>query len=72
MKNKLKNKVKEIHLPMKWNVALDKFEPVLPLRKGNSKEVIKRKRNKWAFWFILILIILYLLEILVVYIINKY
>ena len=55
---------------MKWNVALGKFEPELPLRKGKSKEFVKRKRNKWAFWFIVILIIFYLLEILFVFIIK--
>ncbi len=70
MKKTKKLKLKE--LPMEFNPGLSKYEPVLPLRKGKSQEVVKRKRNKWAFWFIIILLMLYLLEILVVYIVNKY
>jgi hypothetical protein len=49
MKNK---KTKEISLPMEFNPMLNKFEPVLPLRKNSLK--IERKRNWWAFWYLVI------------------
>jgi len=63
MKNKSK-KVKEISLPMKFNPGLSKFEPELPLRKSKTKEVVERKRNWWAFWYIVIEILLFALFVL--------
>jgi len=46
-----KTKVKEINLPMKFNPGLEKYEPVLPLRKVN-------KKIKIEWWVIIALMIL--------------
>ncbi len=49
-------KLKQINLPMEFNPMLNKFEPVLPVRKGSLKK--ERKRNWWAFWYIVISIVI--------------
>lgn len=64
----MKKKTKYIQLPMKFNPGLNKFEPDLPLRKRSIK--IERKKNNWAFWYIVIFSILLSLELL--YIIISY
>jgi hypothetical protein len=65
-----KKKVREILLPMKFNPGLNKFEPELPLRK--VPPIIKTKRNNWAFWYLIIMLLLMILGYLVLpYIINK-
>lgn len=62
-------KIKEISLPMKFNLGLQKFEPELPLRKGKINKTVKRKRNWWAFWFIVIYL---LILALILYLAFKY
>jgi len=52
----MKKKIKLINPKMKFNLLLNKFEPELPLRKNNK--IIKRKRNWWAYWCVIIEIII--------------
>lgn len=59
---KKNKKHKEIKLPMEWNLMTEKYEPRLPLRKG--PKVVEIKRNWWAFWYIIISLIIFGLEIL--------
>lgn len=61
--NMKKKKTKEFNLPMEFNPMLNKFEPVLPLRKNSLKIEMKkkRKRNWWAFWYLVIGTIIFLL-----------
>lgn len=53
---KRKRKIKEFELPMEFNPGLSKFEPKLPLRKKQVN--VKKKRNLWALWYIIILILI--------------
>ena len=55
---KSKNKkVKEISLPMKFNIGLEKFEPELPAGKSNKR--FKSEVNwKWLIVFLILLLIL--------------
>ena len=60
-KTRKTKRIKQINLPMKFNPGLSKFEPELPVRKakGRLKEnKLKTKRNWWAFWYIILLIIM--------------
>ena len=51
----MKKKTRELKLPMKFNVALHKYEPVLPLlkRKGKEKEIKFKDAWQWI-WIIII------------------
>lgn len=57
-----KKKIKEVDLPMEFNPMIDRFEPVLPLRKKSLN--VKRKRNIWAFWYVIIEIIFLILMLI--------
>jgi len=61
---KKKNRIKYIQPPMKFNPGLSKFEPDLPPIKNSIK--VERKKNYWAFWYIVIFSILLGLEVLYV------
>ena len=52
----VKKKIKQIISPMKFNPMTYNFDPELPLIKGRSK--IKTKRNWWAFWYIIIALVI--------------
>ena len=67
-----KEEIGEVELPVEFNPGLGKFEPVLPLNDDDSKSQvpIERKRNNWAFWFIIIIAGLYVLSFLALIIIN--
>jgi hypothetical protein len=58
----MKKKIKQVELPMEFNPMLNKFEPVLPTRKKSLK--IERKRNWWAFWYLIISIIILILTLI--------
>ncbi len=64
----MKKKTKYVQPAMKFNPMLAKFEPDLPLRKKSIK--LEKRKNNWAFWYIIILLILMGLEFL--YIIISY
>ena len=49
----MKKKIKEVKLPMKFNVALQKYEPVLPLSKRKGKEIKFKDAWQWI-WVIII------------------
>jgi hypothetical protein len=51
-----KRKSKYVDLPMEFNPGLSKFEPELPIRKKQIN--VKKKRNLWALWYIIILILI--------------
>jgi len=55
-------KIKKSELPMEFNPLLNKFEPVLPLRKKSLN--IEKDRNWWAFWYLVIITISLILTII--------
>ncbi|MFA7707518.1 MAG: hypothetical protein WCX73_01080 [Candidatus Pacearchaeota archaeon] len=67
MKKKVIKK-KEIQFPMEFNPGLKKFEPVLPFRKKSLN--MERKRNWWAYVYIITWILL-LAGSLAVFIFSK-
>jgi hypothetical protein len=73
-KKSKKKKIREIQLPMRFNPGLSKYEPELPTRKAKSKirevEVVKTKRNWWAFWYIVISLLIFIIEGL--YLLTRY
>ena len=69
--NNMKNRNKYIQPPMKFNPGLKKFEPDLPLKKSSIK--LEKKKNNWAFWYIIIFsILLILLALKLLYVIISY
>lgn len=67
-----KKKIREIELPQEYNPLINWYEPVLPLRKTKSKKIFgtDRKVNWWAYWYVLITILLmlsYTLYFLIIY-----
>ncbi len=62
-----KNKVKTTELPMEFNPALNKYEPVLPITNSNKKLKVQ---IDWR-WLIFPLILLTLLIIIVISIAPK-
>lgn len=61
---KKSKRMKYIEPPMKFNIALSKFEPDLPLRKARLKN--KKQFESKFFWVILFAIILFLPLILII------
>ncbi len=61
-----KKKIKEVSPPMEFNPMLSKFEPVLPTRKKSLG--FKQKRNWWAFWVVIIMILCLILEFMYLFI----
>ena len=53
----MKKKIKEVKPPMKFNVALQKYEAVLPLSKRKGKEI--KFKDAWQ-WLIVVLILILL------------
>jgi len=49
----MKKKIKKVKPLMKFNVALQKYEPVLPLSKRKGKEVKFKDAWQWI-WIIII------------------
>jgi len=54
----MKKKTKEIKPPMKFNVALQKYEPVLPSSRRKGKEI--KFKDSWQ-WLIVVIICIALL-----------
>lgn len=63
-----KKKIKEIKLPMKFNPGLQKYEPVLALRKTGKKVKIEMNVKN----IIIGIIILVLLIIFIIFLKNHY
>ena len=55
MKKKKTKKIKEIRLPMKFNTALMKYEPILPKNKNISNRLTDGIRIDW--WLLILFII---------------
>jgi len=53
----MKKKTKEARLPMKFNVGLQKYEPVLPPSKRKGKKIKFKDAWQWI-WVIIIAIAL--------------
>ncbi len=66
IKMAVKRKVKEIKLPMRFNPGLEKYEPVLPLRKADKN--IKFDVRGLIWLFILIIVITLLIALLSKYV----
>ena len=56
-----KKKIKEIQLPQEYNPLISRYEPVLPLRR-NKDVIFERKRNWWAFWYIVISLLIFIIQ----------
>ena len=62
-----KNKVKTTELPMKFNPALNKYEPILPTKNSNKKLKVQ---IDWR-WLIFPLVLLILFIIMIISITPK-
>ena len=57
-----KKKFKEVKLPMKFNIALQKYEPVLPPSRRKGKKI--KFKDAWQWIWILIIGIALLVGVL--------
>lgn len=59
-----KKKTKEVKLPMKFNIGLQKYEPVLPQlkRKGKEKEI--KFKDSWQWIWVIIIALALLVGVL--------
>jgi len=55
--SKNKKKLKEISWPMKFNPGTLTYEPRLPLKKSQNKKIPLKKKLKWIFIVILMMIL---------------
>lgn len=65
-----KEKLKEIKLPMKFNVGTLNYEPRLPLKKSHNKKIPLKNKIKWIFIVILIMILIILAYVSISFILK--